>query len=388
MSFHAVFSSLGGNPALARSAATTILPPIMSEPNKNKNLALVTGGTGLLGSHFAEQLHRQGFPIRALCRIGSDTAFLKSLGAEIVNGDVTDRESLRRACEGVDTVYHAAARVGDWGPWPEFVQISIHGTQNLLDAAADAGVRRFVHTSSISTYGHPNEAGLVLDETAPPGVKLHKWSYYSRAKVEADKLVWKMHESGRLPVTIIRPSWLYGPRDRATLPRLITRIRQGKVKLIGGGGNRLNVVHAGNVAEGAIMAAHSDKAVGQAYNICHDGILTQRQYFNMVAEAIGEPPIKKTVPYGVAYGAAFVMECFGHFFRTKNPPLVTRYAVWLIGRLCFFECDKIKKELGWSPTVSYEDGVPAAVAEHLGTSTDKPDQQAAPSSPEPAEATA
>ena len=337
----------------------------MSEPYQASTTALVTGGTGLLGSHIAEQLHRRGESVRALCRIGSDTAFLKRLGAEIVEGDVTDHKSLRRACDGVEVVYHAAARVGDWGPWEDFVRVSIDGTQHLLDAAGEAGVQRFLHISSISTYGHVDGEGKTFDESAPLGVSLHKWSYYGRAKVEAERRVWRTHESGRLAVTVIRPSWLYGPRDRATLPRLVDSIRRRKVKLIGDGDNRLNLVHAGNVAEAAILAAQSDRAIGQAYNCSHDGVLTQRQYFNLVAKAIDEPEVIKCVPYRVAYGAAFLMECFGHLFRTKAPPLVTRYAVWLMGRRCFFECIKIKEHLGWSPSISYEEGIPAAVHDYL-----------------------
>ncbi len=326
-------------------------------------LALVTGGTGLLGSHIAEQLRLRGHSIRAVCRPGSDTAFLRSIGAEIVAGDVTDREVLRRTCEGVDAVYHAAARVGDWGPWEGFLRVSVDGTQALLDAAVAAKVRRFLHISSISVYGHVDEAGRVLDESAPVGVNVHRWSYYTRAKVLAERCVWEAHQSGRIAVTVIRPSWLYGPRDRATLPRLIQSIRDGKLKIIGDGTNRLNVVHAANVAEAAILAAESDRAIGEAYNCCHDGVLTQREYFDAIADAIGEPRVTRSVPYRVAYSAAFLMECFGHLFRTRNPPLVTRYAVWLMGRRCFFECRKLHEHLGWRSTIGYVEGIPAAVCD-------------------------
>lgn len=343
--------------------------PVMStnQPSKQDGgIALVTGGTGLLGSHIAEQLVRRDYPVRALCRAGSDTAFLESIGVEIYPGDLNDVDAIRTAMGGVDAVYHAAARVGDWGPWEDFVKVTIDGTRNMLNAAEEAGVRRFLHISSISAYGHPNEKGLVLDETAPLGRQLYKWSYYSRAKVEAEKHVWAMHEKGRLPVTVIRPSWLYGPRDRATMPRIIDKIRRRKVKLVGDGTNRLNVAHAGNVAEAAIMAVESERSAGEAYNVCHDGVMTQGQYFNMVAKALGEPEVRSTVPYGVAYNAAFLMECFGHLFKTRNPPLVTRYAVWLMGRVCFFECKKVKEHLGWEPSVPYEEGVPTAVRDYLG----------------------
>ena len=338
---------------------------MVNDSGYGARLALVTGGTGLLGSHIAEQLHRRNRRVRALCRKGSDTAFLRSLGVEIMDGDLTDRNVVRRACSGVDVVYHAAARVGDWGPWEDFVRVSVDGTQHLLEEAAAAVVGRFLHISSISVYGHVDGADRVFDESAPLGANLHKWSYYTRAKIEAEKRVWAMHASGRMPVTVIRPSWLYGPRDRATLPRLIDSIRSRKLKIIGDGNNRLNVVHAGNVAEAAILATESDRAIGEAYNCCHDGVLTQRAYFDGIAEAVGEPPVTKSVPYRVAYSAAFLMECFGHAFRTKKPPLVTRYAVWLMGRRCFFECNKLKEHVGWSSSVGYTEGIAGAVGDYL-----------------------
>ncbi|HEY3244764.1 MAG TPA: NAD-dependent epimerase/dehydratase family protein [Phycisphaerae bacterium] len=328
-------------------------------------IRLVTGSTGLLGSHIVEQLRSRGRRVRALVRPGSDDSFLRAQGAEVVTGDVTDRASLERACAGVDTLYHAAARVGDWGPWREFVQITIEGTHNLIAAAAAAGVRRFLHISSISVYGYVNGKGVVLDETAPLGQNLYRWAYYTRSKVIAEQAVWEAHHAGRIRATVIRPSWLYGPRDRATLGRLIDSIRLGKCRLIGDGSNRLNVVHAANVAEGAILAAENQQALGEAYNLSNDGVLTQKQYFDTVARALGRGPIERRVPYGLARRVAFVLECLGHLLGQRKPPLITRYSVWLIGRHSFFETRKAREQLGWKSRISYEEGIPAAVTDYL-----------------------
>jgi len=328
-------------------------------------LNLVTGGTGLLGSHIAQQIVKAGGRVRALVRSGSDTRFLESLGAELVEGDITDAAALMRACEGVTRVYHAAARVGDWGPWREFVEITIEATRKLLEAATACGVRRFLHISSISAYGHVNEPGLVLDETAPLGRCLNKWSYYSRAKVAAEEHVWSAHNRGDLEVTVVRPSWLYGPRDRATIGRLCESIRKGKIRLMGDGNNRLNLVHAGNVAEAVVKASVMPEAVGEAFNCSNDGAITQRQYFNMVAEALGEGPVTRKIPYRLAYNVGLLLEVIGHTFRLKRNPLITRYSVWLMGRKTFFECQKARRMLDWQPTVTYEQGIPEAVAYYL-----------------------
>ncbi len=323
---------------------------------------LVTGATGLLGSHIVEQLRLRNRPVRVIVRRGSDVAWLKSQGVEFVEGDLSDKASLARACQGVTTVYHSAARVGDWGPWEDFVKITIEGTQNLAEAAAEAGCQRFIHISSISAYGHPDGEGLVLDETAPLGTNLHKWSYYSRAKVQAERNLWELHNAGRIRLTVIRPSWLYGPRDRATIFRLARMLRSGKVKILGDGENRLNVVYAGNVAEAAILAADNPTAVGQAYNCCNDGVMKQKQWQNLLASELGAPPVTKHVPYKVAYKVAYLLECVGHALRLKKPPMITRYAVWLMGRRCFFSAEKARRELGWKSTVSYEEGVKKTIA--------------------------
>ena len=322
---------------------------------------LVTGATGLLGSHVVEKLLEAGRPVRALVRRSSDTRFLDSLGVEKAIGDITEPASLTDAMRGVETVYHVAAQVGDWGPWRRFVAVTIDGTRNMLAAAGNAGVKRFLHVSSISAYGHPNQEGLVLDETAPLGVGLHKWSYYSRAKAEAEKLVWQACRRGDVPVTVVKPSWLYGPRDRASMPRLIRAIKAGKAKLIGDGTNRLNLTYAGNEAEGCILAATNERSLGESYNLSCDGEITQGEYINKIAQCIGAKPVTGKVPYRVAYSAAFLMEFFGHALGRKEPPLVTRYSVWLMGRRCFFSCDKARRELSWRATIGYDEGIQRSV---------------------------
>ncbi|MGE3821990.1 MAG: NAD-dependent epimerase/dehydratase family protein, partial [Isosphaeraceae bacterium] len=120
---------------------------------------LVTGATGMLGSHIAERLVGGGRRVRALVRDGGDTQFLNRLGVEIVRGDLTDPEACERATRGVDVVYHAAAKVGDWGRWSEFQAGCIDATRNLALASLRHAVGRFLHVSSTSAYGHPREGG-------------------------------------------------------------------------------------------------------------------------------------------------------------------------------------------------------------------------------------
>ena len=321
---------------------------------------LVTGATGLLGSHIVEQLRARGQSVRALVRRGSDRAWLDTQNVEYVEGDLNDTPALARACAGVDHVYHAAARVGDWGPWEEFQRITIDGTRNLLDAAAAAKVRRFVHISSISVFGYYTD-NATIDETWPTAYNLYKWAYYSRSKIEAERLALEYHRSGRVSVSVIRPAWIYGPRDRATIARLYRIIKNGRGKIIGRGDNRLNLVYAGNVAEGAVLAAESPAAAGEVFNCSNDGEITQQHYFDLLAKTIGAPPVTRHVPYWLAYRVGNFLELLGHTFNWQKPPFVTRYAVWLMGRRSYFSAEKARRVLNWQPTVTYEQGIPLTI---------------------------
>ena len=325
---------------------------------------LVTGATGLLGSHIVEQLRRRGQAVRVLVRPTSDRSWLQTQGVEFVAGDVTDPDSLLPACRGCDAVYHSAAKVGDWGPWEEFQRVTIDGTRNVIEAAVAAGVRRLVHISSISAYGYHTRNGTI-DETWDLGYKLYRWAYYSRSKIDAERLVWEAHKAGRIEVTVIRPAWIYGERDRTTIARLATMIQKGKARILGRGDNRLNVVYAGNIAEAAITAADLPQASGEAYNCSNDGVITQEQYFKLLAAALEAPPVRRRVPYALAYGAGFVLECLGHLLRTRKPPFVTRYAVWLMGRRSYFSAEKARRQLNWRATVPYAEGVPRTVKWYL-----------------------
>ncbi|MBL8879963.1 MAG: NAD-dependent epimerase/dehydratase family protein [Phycisphaerales bacterium] len=321
---------------------------------------LVTGASGLLGSHIVEQLRLRGKPVRVLVRKSSDRSWLNTQGVEFAEGDVTDRASLERACRGCDVVYHSAARVGDWGPWPEFEAITIEGTRNVVESCIATKVRRLVHISSVSTYGYHTKA-VTVDETVPLGYKLYKWAYYSRSKIIAEQIVWDGFKTGKIEVAVIRPAWLYGPRDRTTIGRLVEMVRAGKAKILGPGHNRLNLVHAANVAEACILAADDPKANGESFNCSNDGDIKQIEFFDKLAKAAGAPPVKAHAPYRAAYFAGYVLEVLGHAFNWQKPPMITRYAVWLMGRLSYFSADKARRVLGWRSTIGYDEGIPDAV---------------------------
>jgi nucleoside-diphosphate-sugar epimerase len=310
--------------------------------------SVITGATGLIGSHIALQLALRGERVRALVRPSSDAGFLKDLGVEISLGDLNALESVRAVVTGADTVYHCASRVGDFGAWKMFQTEVVDTTRNVMAACRTAEVSRALHVSSVAVYGHRPyipPRGLTEDQS----IRQH-WRFadhYGRAKAEAEALARAIYPE----VTIVRPTWVFGPGDRHGLPRLIQALRTGWVSLVGSGENLLNIIHAKDVAEGAILAATHAKARGQIYHLCSEGEVTQRQFLDALADAIGCPRVTRRFPFPLAYFGGFLGEIIGRSLRLPRAPFISRYSVSRIGRPVAYRIDKARAELGWNPKI-------------------------------------
>jgi 2-alkyl-3-oxoalkanoate reductase len=322
---------------------------------------LVTGATGLLGSHVVERLRARGDRVLAVVRPSSSTEFLERLGAEIVRGDLTDPSACAAAVRGARLVFHCAAKVGDWGTWREFQTGCIDATKTLGEAAANARVGRFIHISSTSAYGHPPDRQAPIDETASLGQNIWPLDYYTLSKVECERCLWSISEARNLPLTVIRPSWLFGERDRTTAPRLIREFRGGRMMILGSGDNPLSAVYAGVVADAAILAAENPTAVGEAFNITSQGRITQREFLNLFADALGLPPVTRHVQYRLAFIGGFLLELQDRLLRRSRPPRVTRYGAWLLGRYLEYSTQKAQTRLGWRPALGYRESIERTV---------------------------
>jgi nucleoside-diphosphate-sugar epimerase len=313
----------------------------------------ITGATGLLGSHVAELLVARGERVRALVRPTSDCTFLKGLGVECAEGDLGNAASLRRAVDGADVVYHCAARVGEWGPWRLFQEQIIDATRNLLDACKAAAVGRVLHVSSIAVYGHPRVRAHQFTEDEPPGQDLWMWDYYCRAKIKAEELVRAYPGDW----TLVRPSWIYGPRDRTSLPRVLKALEAGRAAVVGRGDNLLNIIYAADVADGAVRAAAHPGARGRAYHLSSEGEVSQRQFLDLLTDALGRPRVARRWPYWIAFWTGFAAEVVGKTLRQRRPPHFTRYAVAVLGRPTRFSIERARTELGWQPHVRAAEGL-------------------------------
>ena len=171
---------------------------------------LVTGATGFVGSHAAEEGLRRGHQVRAIARAASDTQRLEKLGVVIYRGDLTDAAVVRQAAANADVVIHCAAKVGDWGPVEEYRAVNVEALRGLLEACKDQRLHRFVHVSSLGVYEARHHYGT--DESEP--LPARHMDGYTQTKVESEQLALKYHRDHGVPLVVLRPGFVYGPHDR------------------------------------------------------------------------------------------------------------------------------------------------------------------------------
>jgi nucleoside-diphosphate-sugar epimerase len=185
---------------------------------------------------------------------------------------------------------------------------------------------------------------------------------YTWSKVECERILWAMADAGRLRLSVIRPSWLFGERDRTTIPRLIQEFRWNRVSIVGKGDNPLSAVYAGVVADAALLAARDPGSVGEAYNITSHRRITQREFIDLLADALGEPRVTWHYPFWYAFYGGFSLELRDRLRGCSRPPRVTRYGAWLLGRSLEYSTEKARTKLGWTPSLSYEQSIARTVA--------------------------
>jgi 2-alkyl-3-oxoalkanoate reductase len=317
---------------------------------------LITGATGLLGSHLTELLVARGETPRALVRPNDPINSLMRTRVDVTWGDMADRGALEAAVDGVDCVLHCAARTGPWGDEAEYERTNVHGLKTLVEAAVAAGVRRFVHVSSITVHG--NDVRGAGDEASPLRVEPNP---YSRSKVAGERLLGGMiHELGA-PITIVRPGWIYGPRDEASFARFARMVEQGQMIVVGSGGNHVPLIYVTDAAQGILLAGQAPHAVGKAYLLVNDEPVTQRDYLNAIAAELGVPAPRRSLPYGLAVMLGTVAETGARLVRTRQPPPVMRYGLKLLGGENRFTISRARQELGFSPQVILAEGVKRSV---------------------------
>jgi nucleoside-diphosphate-sugar epimerase len=316
---------------------------------------LVTGGSGFLGSHVVEQLAGAGQAVRALVRKTSDTSFLRSLAkVELVDGAVDDRASVERAMTGVTAVVHVAGLVKARSP-EEFMRVNAGGTENMLEAALASAdrIRRFVLVSSIAVAGPSDGEGRPVKHDTPPRPVTH----YGRSKLAAERAA--LAKKDRLPITVIRPPAIYGPRDREILA-FFKAIKLGVLPLLGSAQNKLSMTYGADCAAACIRAIDADVPSGSVFYVDDGEVHTLAEMIRLAELALGRRAwLRVPLPKPVVLTAARASELYGR--ATNRAVMLTRdkcnelFDQWV--------CDSAhtRSSLGWEPQVPFSLGVQRTV---------------------------
>jgi nucleoside-diphosphate-sugar epimerase len=291
-----------------------------------------------------------------LVRPGEKLTAVAESNVDVHSGDLGDRAALEAAVSGVDRVLHCAARTGPWGPEREYQRTNVRGLETLVRTALAAGVRRLVHVSSITVHGNDvrgwaDESSSFREEPNP----------YSRSKVAGERLLERMIQEEGAPATIVRPGWIYGPRDRASFARIARMIETGRMTVVGDGENRLPLIYVRDAARGVLLASEAPQAEGRSYLLVNDEPVTQRDFIAAVAGELDAPLPTRRVPYWLALKLAGAGEALARLARTRRPPPVMRYGMQLLGGDNRFIITRAREELGFEPLVDLTEGVRRSV---------------------------
>ena len=307
---------------------------------------LVTGATGFVGSAVVRRLLSAGHAVRVLAREGSNRANLAGLEVDVVIGDLRDRHSLDVAVAGCDALFHVAADYRLWVRRPgDLYAANVDGSVNMVLAAANAGVRRMVYTSSVATLGVRAD-GRPADEDTPVSLD-DMIGHYKRSKFLAEAKLLELVERERLPVVIVNPSAPIGPRDIKPTPtwRVIVRAAAGRMPAFVDTG--LNLVHVDDVADGHMLAFERGE-IGDRYILGGENWTLQR-ILEVVSCMTRRSPPRIRLPYYAVLPFAYLAEAWGHLRASEREPLVCVDSLRMSRKLMFFSSDKARRLLGYDP---------------------------------------
>ncbi|WP_434031783.1 2-alkyl-3-oxoalkanoate reductase [[Pseudomonas] boreopolis] len=318
---------------------------------------LVTGGGGFLGQALCRGLVERGHEVLSFNR-GHYPA-LQRLGVGQIRGDLADPEAVRHAAAGVDAVFHNAAKAGAWGSYESYHLANVVGTENVLAACREHGIGRLVYTSTPSVTHratHPVE-GLGADEV-PYGEDFQ--APYAATKAIAERAVLAAN-SPRLATVALRPRLIWGPGDNQLVPRLAERARQGRLRLVGDGTNRVDTTYIDNAAQAHFDAfahlAPGAACAGKAYFISNGEPLPMRELLNRLLAAVGAPPVTRTISFKTAYRIGSACEKLWPLLRLRGEPPMTRF---LAEQLCtphWYSMEPARRDFGYVPRVSIAEGL-------------------------------
>jgi nucleoside-diphosphate-sugar epimerase len=270
---------------------------------------------------------------------------------ELIRGSISDSHAVEKAAHGAKTIIHLVAIVTDWGDEKKYWKFTVEGSRHIFEQAVK-NKARVVLASSIVVYGDK-----IYSQPCPEDTGYGKtFGPYSRTKQAQEKLAWDYYNNKGLRLSIVRPANVYGPRSGPWLHDVINVLKSGAPCLISGGQMNAGLAYVDNVADILILAGTLEKAIGRAYNACDGSDVTWGKYFTDIAQMIGVKK-PKSIPRPVVASSAYIFEAIWKFLNIEKRPPVTREALNLTGSDNRIPIDRIRRELGYEPIISYSKGM-------------------------------
>lgn len=319
---------------------------------------LVTGGTGFLGRRLVERLLAEGRAVTVLGR--TPAADLEKRGVKFIRASLDDTAVVRSACSGITTVFHTAAKVGVWGRYDDFFRTNVLGTRALLEGCRAHGVKNFIHTSTPSVVYNGRDLANA-DESQPLTTACP--SPYPLTKAIAEREVLAAN-SPALRTVALRPHLIWGVGDPHLVPRVLERARAGRLRIVGTGKNRVDMVHIDNAVDAHLLAerALDGAAAGRAYFITNGEPVALWDWINQLLTALGEPPVTKTFSLSTATTIGSICETLWRVLPLKGEPPMTRFIAAELAKDHWFNLTAARRNLGYEPRVSMAAGTEALVA--------------------------
>jgi 2-alkyl-3-oxoalkanoate reductase len=316
---------------------------------------LVTGAGGFLGRAIVQQLFARGDQVIGVQRSAADD--LERAGLRLYRGDLSDPELSERAAEGADAIIHVAAKAGHWGSYDSYFSANVLATRAVIRAAKQHGIRKLVYTSTPSV-AHAGGDLAGVDESTP--IPPHFLAHYpaTKAIAEADILA---ANSAHLSTCALRPHLIWGPGDNHLLPRLIQRAKANKLRFVSDGLNLIDTIYIDNAADAHLSALDRLQAnaacAGRAYFLSNGEPLPMKTMINRLLHCAGLPAVNRHIPTWTARFAATLMQAAYTYLPLKGEPLLTPFLVEQFTTAHWYNIDAAKRDLGYTPRVSIDEGM-------------------------------
>jgi len=342
-------------PAHWRTEESAALALVGILPYNRLMRVLVTGGGGFLGSAIARRLHRRGDRV---CVLGRRHYPGLDEGIESVRVDLRDRQAAIAACKDRDAVFHAAAIPGIWGDKNLFFAVNAEGTRHVIEGCRAHGVKKLIFTSSPSViYNNADMEGV--DESVP-----YPASYscdYPLTKAIAEKMVVAANGADGLLTVALRPHLIWGPGDPHLVPRIIQKAREGKLAVVGEGGNKVDLIYIDNAVEAHIRACDAltpdSPLAGRAYFVSDGEPVVLWQWIDDLLRELDIPPVGKKISYKLAWCLGAVLEGAYRIFRLPGEPPMTRFLAAQLATSHYFDISRARQDFGYRSIVSPEEGM-------------------------------